>query len=186
MKKPALGLLSLNTFNQGNVFLQQVIDYHVQLNAEVASHYTGGLSDFLSVRRMGTKVGKFAVKKLAKSVRKANDEIAEGVTKRVETPHTVNTGGKAPKTSEPNSIIESQRADGSSSVTYYDDKGRAFSREDYGQQSTHGSLGQRSDGRSVAHEHRFDYNDRGYPIKQDVYRELSETGTPVGPWIQNR
>ncbi|WP_051311232.1 RHS repeat-associated core domain-containing protein [Zooshikella ganghwensis] len=104
----------------------------------------------------------------------------------VKTPHTVNTGGKAPKTSDPNSIIESRRADGSSSATYYDDKGRAFSREDYGQQSTHGSLGQRADGRSVAHEHRFDYNERGFPIKQDVYRELSESGKPVGPWIKKK
>ncbi|MBJ7553945.1 hypothetical protein [Marinomonas spartinae] len=68
-------------------------------------------------------------------------------------------------------------------MTYYDDKGRAFRREDYGQQSTHGSLGQRADGRSVAHEHQFDYNDRGYPIKQNVYRPLSENGTPAGPWI---
>jgi hypothetical protein len=104
------------------------------------------------------------------------------IAKRVDTPHTINTGGKAPKTSDPNSIIESRRADGSSSATYYDDKGRAFSREDYGQQSTHGSLGRRADGRSVAHEHRFDYNDRGYPVKQNVYRPLSENGAPAGPW----
>jgi len=104
-------------------------------------------------------------------------------TSGVETPHTINTGGKHPKTSEPNSIIESQRADGSSSVTYYNEQGKAFSREDYGQQSTHGSLGQRADGRSVAHEHRFDYNDRGFPIKQDVYRELTENGVPAGPWV---
>ena len=82
--------------------------------------------------------------------------------------------------------IESRRADGSSSVTYYDDKGRAFSREDYGQQSTHGPLGQRADGRSAAHEHRFDYNEQGFPIKQDVFRELSENGTPAGPWIKNK
>lgn len=114
---------------------------------------------------------------------KIADTVIDKVTKRVDTPHTINTGGKAPKTSDPNSIIESRRADGSSSVTYYDDKGRAFSREDYGQQSTHGSLGQRADGRSVAHEHRFDYNDRGYPVKQNVYRPLSENGTPAGPWI---
>jgi RHS repeat-associated protein len=117
---------------------------------------------------------------------RAADEVSAVVTsvaKRVDTPHTINTGGKAPKTSDPNSIIESRRADGSSSTTYYDDKGRAFSREDYGQQSTHGSMGQRADGRSVAHEHRFDYNDRGYPVKQNVYRPLSESGTPAGPWI---
>ena len=104
----------------------------------------------------------------------------------IETTHKINTGGKAPKTSDPNSIIESQRADGSSSVSYYDEKGRAFSREDYGQQSTHGPLGRRVDGRSVAHEHRFDYNERGFPIKQDVVRELSENGTPAGEWIKIR
>lgn len=71
-------------------------------------------------------------------------------------------------------------------MTYYDEKGRAFSREDYGQQSTHRPLGVREDGRSVAHEHRFDYNERGFPIKQDVVRELSEDGTPIGPWIRNK
>ncbi len=118
----------------------------------------------------------------AKYLSQAGDASAV-VAKKVDTPHTINTGGKAPKTSEPNSIIESQRADGSSSVTYYDDKGRAFSREDYGQQSTHGSLGSRADGRSAAHEHRFDYNDRGYAVKQDVYRPLSEGGTPTGSWM---
>lgn len=112
------------------------------------------------------------------------DVVKNNVSNRVETPHTVNTGGKHPKKSDPNSITESQRADGSSSVTYYDEQGRAFSREDYGQQSTHGTLGTRADGRSVPHEHRFDYNDRGYPIKQNVYRELDENGVPVAPWIE--
>ena len=44
-------------------------------------------------------------------------------------------------------------------------------------------MGRRADGRSVAHEHRFDYNDRGYPVKQNVYRQLSENGTPISPWV---
>ena len=44
-------------------------------------------------------------------------------------------------------------------------------------------MGRRADGRSVVHEHRFDYNDRGYPVKQNVYRQLSENGTPISPWV---
>lgn len=72
--------------------------------------------------------------------------------------------------------------DGSKSITYYDEKGRAFSREDYGQQRTHGQLGVGSDGRSVPHEHRVDYSDQGVIGK--FYRELSESGVPVGNWIK--
>ena len=102
------------------------------------------------------------------------------------TPHTINTGGKHPNSSSPNSIMDSQRNDGSRSVTYYDHLGRAFSREDYGQQSIHDSLGRGTDGRCVPHEHRFDYNDRGFPIKQDVYRLLDGNGNPIGPWINSR
>ncbi|MDH5180069.1 MAG: RHS repeat protein [Gammaproteobacteria bacterium] len=104
----------------------------------------------------------------------------------VETPHTRVTGGKevnAPKTSQPNSIHEHTRPDGSKSVTYYDEKGRMFSREDYGQQRTHGQLGRGPDGRSVPHEHRVDYSDKG-PIGKR-YRELDSRGKPVGPWYSD-
>ena len=54
------------------------------------------------------------------------------------TEHTIVSSGKAPKTLKPNSIYEVSRADGSKSITYYDSKGKMFSREDYGQQRTHG------------------------------------------------
>lgn len=56
-----------------------------------------------------------------------------------------------------------------------------FSREDYGQQRTHGQLGRGADGRSVPHEHRVDWSDQG-PIGKR-YRELDSRGQPVGPWI---
>lgn len=107
------------------------------------------------------------------------------VTKKVDTPHTQVTGGNktagAPKTNQPNSIHEQTRPDRSKSVTYYDEKGRMFSREDYGQQRTHGQLGRGADGRSVPHEHGVDWSDQG-PIGKK-YRELNSSGKPVGPWI---
>jgi filamentous hemagglutinin len=110
------------------------------------------------------KVGKKAIKKVAK----------------VKTPHTVSTkrppdGGKA---GEPNSIWEQQRPDGSRSVTYFDEQGRRFSREDYGQLRSHGEIG-----KGVPHEHGYRYSDRG-PIGQQ-YRELDPDGRPVGPWIDD-
>ena len=104
---------------------------------------------------------------------------------QVKTPHTQVTGGNktagAPKSSQPNSIHEQTRPDGSKSVTYYDDKGRMFSREDYGQRRTHGQLGLGPDGRSVPHEHGVDWSDRG-PIGKK-YRELDSKGKPAGSWI---
>ena len=103
------------------------------------------------------------------------------------TPHTVARGGNktaaAPKTGRPNSIHEQVRPNGSRSVTYYDDHGRAFSREDYGQLRTHGTLGRAPDGNSVPHEHRILYSDKGPIGKQ--YRELGTDGTPVGPWYDD-
>jgi RHS repeat-associated protein len=101
------------------------------------------------------------------------------------TPHTQATGGNktaaAPKTGLPNSIHEQTRPNGSRSVTYYDEKGRIFSREDYGQQRTHGQLGLGPDGKSVPHEHRVHWSDQG-PIGKS-YRQLDNNGKPVGPWI---
>ena len=115
-------------------------------------------------------------------------EVAQNVldvTKKADTPHTQVPGGNkiagAPNTGQPNSIHEQTRPDGSKSVTYYDEKGRMFSREDYGQQRKHGQLGRGPDGRSVPHEHRVDWSDQG-PIGKS-YRELDITGKPVGSWI---
>ncbi|WP_216639287.1 VENN motif pre-toxin domain-containing protein [Achromobacter ruhlandii] len=96
--------------------------------------------------------------------------------------HTVVSSGKALKIWKPNSIYEVSRADGTKSVTYYDDRGRTFSREDYGQQKTHGKLGYDENGRVPPHEHRIIYNDRGY-VDKKYYRELDVNGNPVGPWV---
>ncbi|WDE12947.1 hypothetical protein [Thalassomonas haliotis] len=69
-------------------------------------------------------------------------------------------------------------------MTYYDEQGRRFSREDYGQQSNHGeTIGLREDGRSNPHEHLYQYNERGYSTREDVYRKLTENGEPDGPWL---
>lgn len=95
---------------------------------------------------------------------------------------------KAPKTAAPNSIYEVSRADGSKSITYYDDKGRMFSREDYGQQKTHASLGTCVNGRCVPHEHKTTYtlhNGKEYPDKK-YYREIDANGKAVGPWILDK
>ena len=45
--------------------------------AEVASHYTGGASDFLSVRRSAQNVGGFALKKMAHAVDGAVADLAK-------------------------------------------------------------------------------------------------------------
>jgi filamentous hemagglutinin len=111
--------------------------------------------------------------------------IVNPATNKIVTEHIVAPSGKAPKTANPNSIYEISRADGSKSVTYYDDLGRTFSREDYGQQRSHGSLGYATDGRAVPHEHKIEYNDRGFVDKQ-YYREVSADGKVVGPWILDK
>jgi uncharacterized protein RhaS with RHS repeats len=48
--------------------------------AEVASHYTGGASDFLSVRRSAQNVGGFALKKMAHAVDGAVADLAKHKT----------------------------------------------------------------------------------------------------------
>ncbi|CAB3824462.1 hypothetical protein LMG26846_00646 [Achromobacter insuavis] len=96
--------------------------------------------------------------------------------------HTIVSSGKAPKIWKPNSIYEVSRADGTKSVTYYDDQGRTFSREDYGQQKTHGKLGYDENGRVPPHEHRIIYNERGY-VDRKYYIELDVNGNPVGAWV---
>lgn len=98
------------------------------------------------------------------------------------TEHVVVPSGKAPKTAAPNSVYEVSRADGTKSITYYDDKGRTFSREDYGQQKTHGQLGYDINGKVPPHEHKITYNERGYTDKK-YYREIDQNGKAVGPWI---
>ncbi|QRU97035.1 DUF637 domain-containing protein [Pseudomonas protegens] len=109
-------------------------------------------------------------------------KVAASGTSKPIIDHVVVSSGKAPKTAAPNSIYEISRADGSKSVTYYDGQGRTFSREDYGQQRSHGSLGYGVDGRAVPHEHKIEYNSRGFVDKQ-YYREIDADGKPVGAWI---
>jgi len=106
-------------------------------------------------------------------------------TNKVVTEHIVVSSGKAPKTSTPNSVYEVSRADGTKSITYYDDKGRMFSREDYGQLRTHGSLGYDANGKVPPHEHKTTYNERGFKDKS-YYREVDGNGKAVGPWILDK
>lgn len=114
-----------------------------------------------------------------------NSAVINPATNKAVTDHTVVSSGKAPKTSTPNSVYEVSRADGTKSITYYDDKGKTFSREDYGQQKTHGQLGYDSNGKVPPHEHKISYNERGYVDKQ-YYREIDKNGKPVGPWIEDK
>jgi co-chaperonin GroES (HSP10) len=102
---------------------------------------------------------------------------------KVETPHKTVTGGKAPKRGDPNSIYEVKRADGSKSVTYYDDKCRSFSREDYGQLKPHGEMGIGPDGKVVPHEHLQNFSNMG--PTDSYYRQLDPNGKPIGPWFED-
>lgn len=111
--------------------------------------------------------------------------VVNPATNKIVTEHTVVPSGKASQTASPNSVYEISRADGSRSVTYYGDLGRTFSREDYGQQRSHGSLGYATDGRAVPHEHKIEYNSRGF-VDKPYYREVSAYGKVVGPWILDR
>ncbi|MDF7670686.1 hypothetical protein PT276_05665 [Orbaceae bacterium ESL0721] len=114
-----------------------------------------------------------------------NEKIINPATNKVVTEHIIVSSGKAPKTTTPNSIYEVSRADGSKSITYYDDQGRIFSREDYGQQRTHGSLGYDDNGKVPAHEHKITYktyNGKEYKDKS-YYRVIDENGKAIGPWI---
>lgn len=113
---------------------------------------------------------------------KETNKIINPATNKVVTDHTVVLSGKAPKTSTPNSVYEVSRVDGSKSITYYDSKGRTFSREYYGQQRTHGSLGYDSNGKVPPHEHKITYNERGF-MDKIYYREIDKNGKAVGPWI---
>ncbi|EGU4502649.1 hypothetical protein HVC08_002266 [Salmonella enterica] len=111
--------------------------------------------------------------------------VINPATNKVVTDHIVVSSGKAPKTSVPNSIYEVSRADGTKSLTYYDSKGNMFSREDYGQQRTHGSLGYDVNGKVPPHEHKVEYNANGQPIGK-YYREMDKNGKPVGPWVSEK
>ena len=114
--------------------------------------------------------------------------IINPATNKPVTDHIIVSSGKAPKTSTPNSIYEVSRADGSRSITYYDEKGNWFSREDYGQLTPHGQMGIGSDGRVVPHEHKqtyYNYNGNIYKGKR-FYRRIDKDGKPIGDWILDK
>ncbi|WP_426724269.1 hemagglutinin repeat-containing protein [Cronobacter turicensis] len=117
--------------------------------------------------------------------KQAGNNNINPATDRISTEHTVVSSGKAPKTSTPNSVYEVSRADGTKSITYYDDRGNMFSREDYGQQRTHGTLGYDSNGKVPPHEHKVEYNANGQPIGK-YYRELDLNGKAIGKWISEK
>lgn len=101
------------------------------------------------------------------------------------TPHTTSPS-RPPNhgtTGTPNSIWEQVRTDGSRSVTYFDDLGRRFAREDYGQTSPHyptAPLG--PDGRAIPHEHGWEHNSFGTVNRGS--RPLNADGIPTGPWVR--
>ena len=119
---------------------------------------------------------------------KSSTPIINPATNKPVTDHIIVSSGKAPKTSTPNSIYEVSRADGSRSITYYDEKGNWFSREDYGQLTPHGQMGIGSDGRVVPHEHKqtyHNYNGNIYKGKR-FYRRIDKDGKPIGDWILDK
>jgi len=96
-------------------------------------------------------------------------------------PHIKTTSrADAGPTGQPNSIVEQTRPDAGRSVTYYDDQGRRFSREDYGQTRPHTGISNGPDGKPVPHEHGYQYSDRGPTGKQ--IRELDDNGMPATEW----
>ncbi|MEQ5288393.1 VENN motif pre-toxin domain-containing protein, partial [Providencia huaxiensis] len=156
-------------------------------NAGAGSNWTADKNGAFSPKDDGivTTVGKGDSKFDGNSLPYDKAPVVNPATNKVVTEHTVVSSGKAPKTSTPNSVYEVSRADGTKSITYYDDKGRTFSREDYGQQKTHGQLGYDANGKVPPHEHKINYNDRGYVDKR-YYREIDKNGKPVGPWIEDK
>lgn len=87
------------------------------------------------------------------------------------------SSGQAPKNWTPNSVYEISRADGTKSITCYDDQGRTFSREDYGLQKAHVQLGFDNDGKVPPHEHKITYNNSGY-VEGTYYRKLIKMENP--------
>ena len=108
-------------------------------------------------------------------------------TNEVVTEHIIVSSGKAPKTSTPNSIYEVSRADSSRRVTYYD-KRYWFSREDFGQQKTHGKLGYDRKGKVPPHEHKQTYKSYNGNIYKDksYYRQIDKNSMHVGHCILDK
>ncbi|HBC5914662.1 TPA: hypothetical protein KEY36_001195 [Proteus mirabilis] len=113
------------------------------------------------------------------------EKLVNPATNKIVTEHTIVSSGKALKTSTPNSVYEVSRADGTKSITYYDSRGNMFSRENYGQQRTHGSLGYGANGKVPPHEHKIEYNSKGQPVGK-YYREIDNNGNAVGDWVKEK
>ena len=96
-----------------------------------------------------------------------------------DTPHTISESRPGVE-GEPNSIHEQVRSDGGRSVTYYDEYGRSFSREDYGQLRPHKNAVLGPDGRAIPHEHLTEFSEFG-PVGKK-YRLLDESGRPISEW----
>ncbi len=114
-----------------------------------------------------------------------DSDVAPDTGRSTETDHTASESRPpGDRTGDPNSIWEQQRSDGSMSITYYDENGRRIARDDHGQRSAHGNLGQDLSGRTVPHQHEDTYSDSGYTGSR--YRELDNTGKPIGDWVDDR
>lgn len=104
------------------------------------------------------------------------------------TPHYQGDGA-APATWKPNSIWEITYSNGNRRVAYYDQNGKQFSREDYGQLSRHliEVDGVRVNLQKVPHEHQtrmIDGPKRAYPKKQ--VRLLDWHGKPTSGWVNEK
>ena len=107
---------------------------------------------------------------------------------QVETPH-YRGDRAAPETWEPNSIWETQYPDGKRRVTYFDEHGRPFSREDYGQKSRHllKIEGRRVDLKNTPHEHQTrTLQGPNSPYHKKQVRLLDQNGMPASGWVNEK
>jgi RHS repeat-associated protein len=94
-----------------------------------------GLGNCLAAAADGLAVALPVVPAIAGAVLWSRAQKSRSAMRNTRTSHTL-SGRRPPgggKTGQPNSIWEQQRPDGSRSATYFDEQGRRFSREDYGQ-----------------------------------------------------
>lgn len=95
----------------------------------------------------------------------------------------------APEKSISNSIWETKYPNGNRRVTYFDEHGKPFSREDYGQQARHiiSVDGQRINLKNTPHEHQTrTLNGPGGPYLKNQVRVLDTNGNPTSGWINEK
>jgi RHS repeat-associated protein len=116
------------------------------------------------------------------------DPLGLSTSGRACTPHHKGTEA-APETWKPNSIWETEYADGKRRVTYYDENGKPFSREDYGQLAHHKVTidGLKYDLKNHPHEHqtRTIVGPKG-PYQKKQVRILDEYGKPKTGWVNEK